>query len=423
MIQLQIISKVLASKDYSIIQDNLLTEDYFLEYLNEFKYIDEHYKKYGNVPDEATFLSVFPDVELVEVTESDKYLVDTIKEDYLYSKTVPVIQEAANLLKSNSNVAAEYLLKSIKELQPNSEVDGVDIISQSRKRLKTLKDKRDNNGGWFYTTGFAELDEIIHGIERKEELIVVFARINQGKSWVLEYICTHIWENGGNIGYISPEMSAESVGYRFDTLHKNISNKNLMWCSKNVDIEEYSNYIDDLSTKENKFIVSTPINFNRKITVSKLRSWIIKNKIDVLAIDGISYMTDERERRGDTKSIALTNISEDLMELSIELEIPVVVVVQANRGGVKEEDDGTPELENIKDSDGIAANASKVLSLKQSKDGVLTIDVKKNRFGLVNKKVQYMWEIDTGNFTYMAGATKTEEAPRRKEKTTKEDVF
>ena len=74
MVQLQIISKILSSKNTNILDDNLITADYFTEYKDEIDFILEHQKEYGMVPDTATFLSKFKDVELVEVAESDKYL-------------------------------------------------------------------------------------------------------------------------------------------------------------------------------------------------------------------------------------------------------------------------------------------------------------------------------------------------------------
>ena len=95
MVTLQIISKILATQDLSIVENNLLTADYFVGYEDEYNYLIEHKKSYGNVPDKATFLSKFPDIELVDVTESDRYLVDSIREEYLYYKSVPVIQKAA----------------------------------------------------------------------------------------------------------------------------------------------------------------------------------------------------------------------------------------------------------------------------------------------------------------------------------------
>lgn len=402
MVTLQILSKVLHTANNSIIADNLLTEDYFVGYENEYNFIQDHIKKYGNVPDKATFLAEFPQLELVEVTESDRYLVDTVREEYLYYKAVPVIQEAANLLKDDSNAAAEFLLNAMKTLQPNYALGGVDIVADATNRFNQFIERKDKQQEWFFTCGFPELDNIIHGIQRKDELFVIFARTNQGKSWILEKMCAHVWQIGYNVGYVSPEMSASSIGYRFDTLVSHYSNSGLMWGKDDIDTDDYEAYIQGLTQSENKFIVATPLDFDKKITVTKLKNWIKQYKLDLVAIDGITYMTDERGKRGDNKTTSLTNISEDLMELSMELGVPVVVVVQANRSGVVEKGgDDTPDLESIRDSDGIAHNASKVISIHQKEHGVLNMTVKKQRFGAVGGKLTYHWDINTGEFEFI----------------------
>lgn len=417
MIALQIISKILATKDSSILEDNLLTKDYFVGYEDEYEFIVDHEKEYGSVPDKATFLSKFPDVELVEVTESDRYLVDTIREEYLYYKSVPVVQKVAELLKSDANAAAEYIVQAMKDLQPSYRLGGVDIIADANQRYEQFKQRREHQNDWFFTCGFEELDDLIHGIQRGEELIVIFARVNQGKSWVLEKMCTHVWQIGYNVGYVSPEMGASSIGYRFDTLNKNFSNKGLMWGKDDIDEQEYSSYLNSLKTSKNSFIVATPNDFDRKITVTKLKNWIKQYKLDMVAVDGITYMTDERYRRGDNKTTTLTNISEDLMSLSMELKVPILVVVQANRGGVSQDDnDGTPELETIRDSDGISHNASKVISIRQTKDGILKMQIKKQRFGAVGGSLNYQWNIDTGDFVFIPSYDDAEPAQKTERK-------
>lgn len=403
MVALQVLSKVISSKDNSIIEDNLLTSDYFVGYESEYNFIQEHIKQYGNVPDKATFLAEFPNIELVDVTESDKYLLDTIREENLYYRSVPIIQKAADLLKSDSNVAAEYLINAMKEVQPSYDLGGVDIIANAEERFTEFIDKQEHQKNWYFTCGFPELDDLIHGIQRGEEFFVIFARTNQGKSWVLEKMCTHIWEIGFNVGYVSPEMGASSIGYRFDTLHKHYSNSSLTWGkSEELDTDEYREYIESLKNRDNKFIVATPSDFEKRITVSKLRNWVKQYKLDAIAIDGITYMSDERGRNGDNKTTTLTNISEDLMELSMELKIPILVVVQANRTGVVEKgSSNTPELESIRDSDGIAHNASKILSINQREHGVLDMIIKKQRFGPVGGKLTYSWDINTGEFAFI----------------------
>ena len=417
MVALQVLSKVITSKDMSFLEDNVLTVDYFVGYEQEYNFIVNHYRDYGNVPDKATFLSKFPEIELVEVTESDKYLIDSIREEYLYYKSIPVVQEVANLLKTDANAAAEYMIHAIKDLEPNYQLGGIDIISQATQRYEEFLERKNQQDKWFFTTGFPELDDIIHGLQRKEEFMVILARVNQGKSWVLEKICTHIWQLGFNTGYISPEMGASNIGYRFDTLYEHFSNKDLTWGSKSFDEENYKTYINELRTNEHRFIVATPLDFQRRITVTKLRNWIKQYKLDILAVDGITYLTDERAKRGDNKTTVLTNISEDLMSLSMELGVPVVVVAQSNRGAVNRDDDeNTPELENVRDSDGIAFNASKVISIRQLKNSVLRLEIKKQRNGKVGGKLDYAWDIDRGDFVFIPSSEDGEPRERTEEK-------
>lgn len=430
MVALQIISKVLQSKDNSIIENNLLTEEYFVGYEAEYNYLQDHVKQYGNIPDKESFLSQFPEFELVDVAESDRYLIDTIREEYLYYRSVPVVQKIAELLKTDSNAAVEYMISAQKELQPNYQLGGIDIINQIDLRYDEYMARKNNPDDWFFTCGFPELDDLWHGLQRGEEFVVIMARTNQGKSWVLEKMTTHVWQLGFNVGYISPEMGANSIGYRFDTLYKNFSNSSLAWGRSDISEDDYLNYMQDLKKKDNKFIVATPADFDRTITITKLKNWIKQYHLDMLAVDGITYLSDERFKRGDNKTTSLTNISEDLMSLSIEMKIPILVVVQVNRNGVGGEDENTPELENVRDSDGIAFNASKVLSIRQ-KDDNLIMQVKKQRMGKVGGKLTYNWNINNGIFTFIPSyddaesEDKTEKKVQqvRKQYKDKADVF
>lgn len=397
-VQLQIISKILDKHDFSIITDNALDVTYFPEYREEFKFIADHVEEYEQVPDVATFLAKFADVELVDVTEPDEYLVNTLREEDLYRRSVPVVKRIAELLKSDANAAAEYMLAQTKTLQPNYNIGGTDLIADADKRLEEHNKRADRENKWYIETGFEELDDLTHGLQRGEELCVLFARLGNGKSWLLAKICAHVWKLGFNVGYMSPEMSDTSVGFRFDTLLGNFSNRGLM---TGKDTDGYAEYIEELKSHKNKFILSTPSDFGKRVTVSKLRNWAKQYKLDLIAIDGIKYLTDERAHRNDSQTVTLTNISEDLMELSVELGIPIVIVVQANREGVADaQSEAMPQIENIRDSDGIAQNASKVIALRQ-KENMLFMQVQKNRFGKTGDKLRYLWEIDTGNFQFV----------------------
>lgn len=414
MVQLQILNRVLETKDISILVNNNLTEDYFIEYPDEYSFIKQHYENYKTVPDIETFLSNFQDFEVLTVNESERYLVDTIREEYLYSKSVPVIKHAAELLKGDANEASRYLQSELVNLTPNYTTPFVDII-QDNNRYNIFESKSSKYDSWFISTGFEELDDIVCGWQQGEEFVVIFARTGIGKSWVLVKSMEHAWSIGKNVGYISPEMSADKIGYRFDTLHEHYSNIALLRGDDSV-IDNYDKYFENLQKQSNKFLVSTPHDFNNKITVTKLKNFVMSNKLDVLAIDGITYMSDERYKRGDNKTTSLTNISEDLMQLSLELKIPVLVVVQSNRGGVDKE---TPELEDIRDSDGISHNATKVISLSR-KGEALSLTIKKNRDGRTGDKLTYLWDIDLGKFQWIP--SDEDEAPQERKEERKEEI-
>lgn len=395
MIELQILSKVLNTKQISFLELNNITDDYFITYPEEYDFIKEHYNKYGNVPDIETFLDKFNNFEILDVKESDEFLISTFKEEYQFSKLVPVVQRVADLLQTDSVSAVEYLQTAMNDFKPVDFNVGMDIITDANIRYEEWQERKENPEKYMLETGFFELDEVIGGYQCGEELVVIFARTGQGKTWVLMKSLQHNWSMGKRVGLIEPEMSVTKTAYRFDTLQSNISNKGLM---RGEDIPGYKRYIENLKKHDNPFVVATPKDFGGRVTVSKLRTFVESNELDILGIDGISYLRDERYQRGDNMTTQLTHISEDLMDLSIKLKIPVLVVSQSNRGGVK--DDGTPDLENIRDSDGLAFNASLVLSTRQRDPG-MELSVKKNRNGITGISLVYAWDIDKGEFNYV----------------------
>lgn len=395
MTEVQVLSKVLTDKNIKLITQNNLTEEYFSNYPDEYTFIVEHYVKYNTVPDVETFLDKFPTFQVLQVLESEEFLINSLTEEMHYSKIVPILNKVADLLQTNSYEAVDYLKSMLPELiQTNNRCIGKNIVKNAKERYETYMD-RVSGKSKLLSTGFLELDELVGGFNEGEEFVVILARTGEGKTWVLLKMLEENWKNGLTVGLVEPEMTYDRVGYRFDTLNANISNTSLI---RGTNIVNYKTYIDRLSKQRTPFVVATPKDFSNNITVSKLRTFCEQNKIDMLGIDGISYLRDERGKKTDNKTTSLTNISEDLMDLSIDLGIPILCVVQSNRTGVGTND--APDLESVRDSDGISFNASMVLSLKQKEPGIEII-VRKHRNGQRDGKVLYAWEADKGKFLYV----------------------
>lgn len=410
MIELQVISKILDTKEYFLKDsEKEITSDYFANYTAEFEFIQNHYKQYETVPDVETFLSKFPDIELVDVHEENNYLLDELYHEHLYNTLLPVFKQGFSLFEEGKLLeACDVLISDIpKAKEVAVKPQDVGVIESIDERIHDYEYVNQNQSANFISTGFEEIDADIVGWQRGDELVVFYARTNMGKSWVVEKCGTNAVEQGYRVGQFSPEMSKKDVGYRFDTLHGNLSNSAMRYgkVTNDFNVDTYREYGEELKKLHGELFVATPTDFARRVTVSKLREWKERRNLDMIIIDGITYLTDERFKKGDNKTISLTNISEDLMTLSGEMKIPILVVVQANRGGVLDKQSlDTPELENIRDSDGIAMNASKVYAIKQmhkDDDITLVIENKKMRGGKMGQTYTYTWDIDVGTFEYV----------------------
>ena len=346
---------------------------------------------------------------MLEVSESMDYLVYKLKEAYTYTKIVPIIQNAADRVREDSIDAISYLKEQIAQLEVDVPVsgnkDGYDIITNAKDRFAEYKKRCEVKGLIGIPTGIPKLDELTNGWLWGEELVVITGRTNVGKSWMAEYFATVAYNLGYKILFYSGEMSREIIGFRFDTLNKHFSNSGLLNGAGTLGVkpdtdggrylaEDYENYINQLSQKSG-FVVVTPDDFNgRKPNVDELKELAVKHGADMIVVDQLSLMSDKR--KADIPRIAYGNISEDLFLMSKELKKPVILLAQANREAVKNRKKGeSPELHDLAESDLVGQNSSRVLSLSVI-DGTLKIALKKNRYGLNNKEVLMIWDINTG---------------------------
>ena len=145
MIQVQVISKILDTGDYSIVENNSLDESYFTGYEKEFKFIQSHYNKYKKVPDKATFLEKFTDFNLQKVSETDEYLLNKLNEDRLFNKTLPWLQKVSELYEEGAtNEALEYLSAQLKTVEIGNQIGGIDIIQNATRRYDDFIDRKKN---------------------------------------------------------------------------------------------------------------------------------------------------------------------------------------------------------------------------------------------------------------------------------------
>ena len=394
MIQLQVLNKVLETKDSALISLNNIDTSYFSDYKEEFKFIKNHIDTYGNVPDIETFLSNFPNFELIKVNESSDYLIDELFKDKSKRLLANSFNKVRDLVLNNKiEEAVELYVNSTDSVIKAKHIDSIDILTDT-SRYNDYLERCNDYSKYYVKTGFPELDQIIGGWDRQEELATIAARTNVGKSWTLLKVATAAAQQGLNVGIYSGEMSARKVGYRIDTLLSHISNIGIT--KGNLDLQtEYKRYIENMDSLVPGHIrVLTPDAIGGPAGVTALRAFIEKDNLDMLCIDQHSLLEDDRRAKNPVEKAA--NISKDLKNLQVLKKIPIIAVSQQNRTST-ENGVGT---QHIAQSDRIAQDSTIVIFFERE-DNILSLELVKSRDSVNNKRLSYAIDLDKGIFQYL----------------------
>lgn len=403
-IELQIISKLLDRKTSSEEVEKLLEFDrsYYSVFKKHIEFIIDHHEKYGSVPDPFTFLSEFNDVELLEVDESFDYLSDEIKRNKQHILLIDTFNTLKDLGSADVSDAWAYLTQQCEKANDLDTSDPVDLVQDSEERANTIIEF---NRKQRIPTGFAEIDKVMYGgLSTVEELCVLVARTNTGKSWVGTKMMENAQANGFNVLYYSPEMQSAFLGTRFDTWRTHISNSQLHQGNYS---EAYYKYLKDLKAMPgHAFVLEDKDAPDNEVTVPFIRTLVKKHEIKLVIIDGLSYMTDARGKRGDTDSIKYKNLCSDLFRMSKQCGCAVVVMMQANRESRDNKDEKGevfPNIYNIEGSDHPARIATQVFALRQLFDKhILDIRLEKARSANnVKPTFSYAWDINTGSMSFV----------------------
>lgn len=409
LIQLQILNKILQNSDMSLVLLNNLTKEHFFNFEQEFIFIQDHYTKYRAVPDRLTFAETFPDFDFSDVKEPDSYLIEQLFKDFNAKQIAESFNDIKKYLEADDiSAAIRQLEATVNNAHKGSALTCTNLFEDTSRYEKYI-DRLDNRNKYYISTGFAELDKMIGGIDVREENMVLAARTGIGKSWTLLKIAVEAAKQGRTVGIYSGEMSADKVGYRIDSLLGHIDNKAITRGlptdpSLPVTYRHYLNNIKSFCPGVIK--VLTPIDIQGPATVSALRAFVEKEHIDILLIDQYSLLEDQHNTKIMHERVA--NISKDIKNLQVMMQIPIVSVSQMNRS---KNENGEQDTTQIGLSDRIGQDATTIIMLDRDiiyadadkqviKDDRLILNVVKSRDG-GSGKLCYKADFNFGEFRYL----------------------
>lgn len=388
-----------------------MSDKYFYNYKNEFNFIINHYKTYGVVPDKLTFLAKFPDFSYVDVSEPNNYLLEQLYNDYNRSYLADKFNKIKPMLETDddSSKAVDFFMKAIEDLHTGSVMTCTNLFKDT-SRFDRYVERTVDQTKYYLTTGFAELDALIGGIDRENENMVISARPGQGKTQLLVKLATVASTHGLTVGIYEGEMTPDKIGYRVDTFLGHIGNKELNRGAIYVQ-REYEDYINRLHENaanwgDIKILTQNDVP-GHTVNVNTLRTFIEQEHLDILFVDQYSLLSDTSTNSKLSEHEHIGHIAQEIKQLQVEKHIPIISVSQMNR--TKQEDGKTsPDTTQIALSDKIPQYATVVIMLEQqeNKDSQsmpvkLIFHITKSRDGGDNKKLTYAVNLNTGYWQFI----------------------
>jgi len=411
-IELQVISKILTSDNQEEV-DALCAYDasYYSVFKEKIQFILDHKFRFGNVPDVFTFQAQFIDdnITLVDVNESLEFLESELKKNKQYIIFLETFNKLKDLSSSDISEVWKYVGVQYDNAMKLDSSQPMDIVKQAQERADAIIEF---NLKARIPTGFAEIDKLMYGgLSTVEELLVIIARTNTGKSWICTKMAEAAQKAGFPVGYYSPEMQAPFIATRFDTWRSSFRNSDLV---QGIYTEQYKTYITSLEQEETSVYIIEDKDFPEGVSPRRLEAFIRKTGIKLLIIDGLSYMVDDQDAKVDHEKYK--HICADLFSISKKLGCAVVVTMQANRATNENKDDKGepfPNIYNAEGSDHPARIATQVFAVRQIFDKhVLDIRLEKARMANnVKPTLSYSWDINIGSMSYLPNSDGNSPSP------------
>lgn len=329
-------------------------------------------------------------IRLVDITEVCPLSVNTEKyckmlADRYFDK---LIQNAKN----------KKDLKKIEQLKENLKFEDTKIKHIS-ENTEDFQEQYLQKAETAIKTGFKGLDNSI-GSFMGGDYIALGGSTGTGKTSLALNLARQFCMQDKTVLYFSLEMPLQQIQNRFVCMNMGINALKYRTFGFNFDeMQLYKKGLKDLK----KWKLNVVCDYG--LTCEKMKAYIRQQKkaaLDFVIVDYLGLIQGYNNKSLYEKS---TNISRNIKLIATELDIPILVLVQLNRN-LKERQDKTPVLSDIRESGAIEQDADFVLFAhrqgvydKNKDPSILDLVIAKNRHGESNKAVKLYFDTQTQRIT------------------------
>ena len=315
---------------------------------------------------------------LLEITESNiapsnyKHYIDIVKDqavlrNYLLQLKETINQydkEEINDVSTFIGLTAERILRKAESRKISSFETAESVANRVKADLNTIK-ITDEDGVTGLTTGYKRLNELTHGWQ-KSDMIILAARPSVGKTAFALNLCLNATlKTKKSVGIFSLEMPAEMLMMRL------VANRSTVELGKiqtgKISQRDYVAIDKALSEiASTKLYIDDSPNIKLMDILSKARKLKMEHPdLALIMIDYIGLITTGN-KKVESRQVEVSEISRQLKALARELEIPILVLCQLSRNVEQAKTGGRkPVISDLRESGSIEQDADVIMLLSR----------------------------------------------------------
>jgi replicative DNA helicase len=201
-----------------------------------------------------------------------------------------------------------------------------------------------------------------------DDYVVFYGRPKSMKSWVLSHLISHTYSRGKRVLIYTKEMTPDNIFARVGACLARIDYKRFrdatLYAHEEQAIYAVQRYLEIAQQQQTMVCLSGRDAGDGGDTVTWLRSKMELHKPDIVYIDGMYLMSDNRGHTKQKDNARVQNISRDLRRTVLDYKTPVICTLQANRDADKNEE---ANLSEIAFSDAIGQDATLAIRIINEK--------------------------------------------------------
>lgn len=369
--EILLISALVNTGDVTAAEQLGVHPEMFINYQAEYRWVLSYPVVYGGqVPTKDVLLTKFPDFRITDNVDV-AFPADEVIHNFTRQELAKAVRDASISITEGD---LEGALMSIAGFTlPSKAKPLVDALSD----MSFLDDY--NTPVDRLQVGWPTLRTTTEGI-RPGDLWYVAARLGQGKSWYLGYLAKDALMQGKRVVFYSLEMSEKQVRTRMHTLlarELGIDVRHSELHGRSYDLLAYKRLLGSIkeSVPGSLLIVDSSYGRISPATISGHA-----DKGDLFIVDYAGLLASPTGSRAVDDWRTMASISNQLKELAVAKDLPIISAAQINRDG----DAGgwrPPKVRNLAQSDALGQDADVVITHKRYSQSSMAASVEKNRHG------------------------------------------